>query len=1024
MASRVSYIRIGGYTLFEGSEVRVKNNKMYTRVNGTASNTINMLTQCVMQVTALYEGADAYNPIQLKWKSGPSGSYNGGGFIKTSQVVSGSGTPNNFIINYNSNGGSGSMSQSTFTYGQSNKLSTCTFKKTGHSFAGWHAYRDCDNKWRGYNSAGTDGWYSQDQIVSYYVYGNGSTMKTTAPHGTVHLYAQWKPNTYTITYKANGGSGADVTQQVTYGQNFTTKSSNTFSRIGYTFQNWLVNNNPSDSCGANTTHVYQWTNNISIYASWKINTYSNQVNAYINGITGGGSHGNGKSQKILGKRVNTTYNSSITLNESVFGQIPNGYTPSPPFNDISGKPTFTWGQTLKQPAAECNFHEWFNPVSYTITYNLNGGTNNPSNPSTYTVIYPVTFLNPTKTGHTFYGWRNDSNGVILTGLNINCDNSKVIMGNNWSGNYDIIINELNNRTAANISVTAEWTANIYTLTINPNGGTWNGSSSQQSFNQAYGTTKTISTNPTKTGYTFTGWSLSGKGSINGQTFTFSDGNAVLTAQWKISQCTITYMPNGGTGTNQTQTVEYGLGCYIRGAIFSRTGYTLDSWNTSPSGNGVRYNLDAWQSSITKDITLYAIWQINTWTVSYDANGGINAPSSQTKYYNESLTLSYYAPTKTGYTFLYWNTSIYGSGTTYYPGDSYTLNSNVTLYAQWIVNTYTVKFDANGGNCSISSKNVNYNNSIGTLPVAKRTGYIFNGWYTSSSSGLKIDESYLITDNITLYAHWTVKTSSNTFWRNFDRYDNTYMTKNYTYDSYGQYFPDYWTRTGYTFLGWNNDRTANEAIFSPNESVSNAWIDSSYPSADLFAIWNINQYTLTINPNGGTWDGYYGEESFTQNYNSTMYIQDPIRTGYTFKGWLLSGYGYLSDRTFTFGEGNTTLTAQWEIIKYSVKFDANSGLINGTQSSLIKKINHGDSLGILPIAEKEFYKFIGWFTSPTGGIQINSNTVVTKNITYYAHYESRFYVYTGGKWVKGNLYNCSGNTWKPTTLAIRIENQWK
>ena len=66
MASRVSFIRIGGYTLFEGSEVRVKDNKMYTAVNGTVANNINMLSQCVMEVVALYGGSNAYNPIQLK----------------------------------------------------------------------------------------------------------------------------------------------------------------------------------------------------------------------------------------------------------------------------------------------------------------------------------------------------------------------------------------------------------------------------------------------------------------------------------------------------------------------------------------------------------------------------------------------------------------------------------------------------------------------------------------------------------------------------------------------------------------------------------------------------------------------------------------------------------------------------------------------------------------------------------------------------------------------------------------------
>lgn len=393
MASRVSFIRIGGYTLFEGSEVRVKDNKMYTRVNGTVANTINMLTQCVMQVTALYEGTDAYNPIQLKWKSGPAGSYNGGGFIKTSQVVSGSGTPNNFIINYNPNGGSGSMPQSTFTYGQSNKLSVCTFKKTGHSFAGWRAYRDCDNKWRGYNSEGKDGWYPQNQIISYYVYGDASTMKTTAPHGTVYLYAQWKPNTHTITYKANGGIGADQTQTVTYGQSFRSKPWNTFERTGYSFQYWLVNNSSKDTWAAGATAVYGWPNDISMYAAWKTNSYSVTVNP------------NGGVWKGQSGTVSTVHDYG-----SIF-DLPNPTREGHTFAGWmkSGEGTIS-GTKLTVGAGNVTLTAKWVINTYTVTFNANGGTCSETSRRVNWGSKVGALPTPSKPYHEFLGWFTAASG--------------------------------------------------------------------------------------------------------------------------------------------------------------------------------------------------------------------------------------------------------------------------------------------------------------------------------------------------------------------------------------------------------------------------------------------------------------------------------------------------------------------------------------------------------------------------------------------------------------------------------------
>ncbi len=144
------------------------------------------------------------------------------------------------------------------------------------------------------------------------------------------------------------------------------------------------------------------------------------------------------------------------------------------------------------------------------------------------------------------------------------------------------------------------------------------------------------------------------------------------------------------------------------------------------------------------------------TVNYNANGGSGAPSSQTKYFNQALTLSSVKPTRSGYTFNGWGTSTSDTSPNYYAGSSYSSESGITLYAIWKANSYTVTFNANGGSCSTSSKSVTYNSTYGTLPTPTRSGYSFNGWYTAKTGGTKISSSSKCTNvgNITLYAHWT------------------------------------------------------------------------------------------------------------------------------------------------------------------------------------------------------------------------------------------------------------------------------
>lgn len=145
--------------------------------------------------------------------------------------------------------------------------------------------------------------------------------------------------------------------------------------------------------------------------------------------------------------------------------------------------------------------------------------------------------------------------------------------------------------------------------------------------------------------------------------------------------TVSYNANGGSGAPSAQTKWYGTDLTLSSTKPTRTGYSFQGWGTSSSDTSVDYAAGATYSA-NAAITLYAIWKANTYTVSYDANGGSGAPSSQTKTYDVALTLSSTIPTKTNYTFKGWGTSASATTVAYAAGASYTANASVTLYAIW------------------------------------------------------------------------------------------------------------------------------------------------------------------------------------------------------------------------------------------------------------------------------------------------------------------------------------------------------
>lgn len=158
-------------------------------------------------------------------------------------------------------------------------------------------------------------------------------------------------------------------------------------------------------------------------------------------------------------------------------------------------------------------------------------------------------------------------------------------------------------------------------------------------------------------------------------------------------------------------------------------------------------------------TSYTVLKKDSYKITFNANGGSGAPSRQTKWYGESLTLSSTKPTKTGYTFKGWSISSSATSATWSAGGTYTRNESNTLYAVWQANTYTIKYNANGGSGAPSNQTKTHNKTLilsSTKPT--RTNYSFEGWSTSSTAtSAKYPAGGSYTDNkaATLYAVWSL-----------------------------------------------------------------------------------------------------------------------------------------------------------------------------------------------------------------------------------------------------------------------------
>lgn len=251
--------------------------------------------------------------------------------------------------------------------------------------------------------------------------------------------------------------------------------------------------------------------------------------------------------------------------------------------------------------------------------------------------------------------------------------------------------------------------------------------------------------PVKTGYTFSGWYYD-----EDYTELFEGGmvseDMTLYAGWTINVYTLTLDANGGMLDYGKETVSGDYNTVPVIPVPERYGYTFSGWQTE---DGQTYDVE---TPLTKDLTLTAQWQINTYTLTLDANGGEVNPVSVTGEYDTVPEIP--VPVRTGYTFTGWKTS---TGSTY--STERHLTENLTLVAQWEINTYTIVFNANGGEVNVSSVSGEYN-TVPAIPTPTRRGHTFLEWKTADGKAYDLKSPF--TQDLTLVAQWKINTYTVTF----------------------------------------------------------------------------------------------------------------------------------------------------------------------------------------------------------------------------------------------------------------------
>ena len=907
---------------------------------------------------------------------------------------------NNYTIQFDKNNinATGSMPDLPMEYDKSKNLSANAFSYSGYRFLNWNTESD-----------GSGHSYSDRQSVKNLTAANGST---------VTLYAQWVPNSHTVTF-VDGLTHKTITQrQVNHGESATPPAYP--AHTGYTPTGW-------DKTASNITA------DTTITVNYRANNYTIKFDKNSNRATG----------TMLDMQME--YGQSETLSRNAFTLTGSSWLNWNTEANGSGR-TYTDRQQVSNlvdaDGGEITLYAQWSTNAYTVTFvdGYNGKTIKQEN-----VDYGNSATAPSAPNHTGYtsiGWDKPFTNVT-----------------------------------ENITVTLAYAPNSYTISFDGNGST---SGTMQPLGMKYGTAKNLTVNEySRTGYTWSGWCTNSDGT--GASYTdgqrvenltdTNNGSVTLYAKWVPNAYKIQFDKNraDASGTTASMSMEYGTAKNLTDNGFSSPSSKFAGWNTKPNGTGTSYSNGQSVKNLTSApndiVTLYAKWATNTYTVTFvdgldsktlkieevgygtpatapdapihkgytdngwdkqfdnitsdiivarrytanrytiafdgnESTGGSMEPMSMT--YGTSKNLTHNAYIRTGYTWSGWNTSSNGNGTAYRDEQevknlSSDNGSTVTMYAQWTPISYTIKFDKNRNDATgtTSSMSMQY----GTAKNLASNGFSspsskFAGWNDKSNgSGKSYSNSQSVKNlsdvdgsTVTLYAQWSTNAYTVTF---VDGTDGSTLKQEEVEYGHSATAPKVPSHVGYTDNGWDKE------------------FGNITESTTVTRRYTANAYKIAFDGNGST-GGEMQPMSMTYGSSKALTAKAYTRTGYQWSSWNTkrdgNGKSY-QDRqevkNLSSDNGATvTLYSQWTPNTYTIKFDKNRDDASGTTEQMNMSYGVSKSLTANGFSSASS-KFTGWNTRKDGNGTAYSDRQSVKNltddnggtVTLYAQWSTNTYTVT-------------------------------
>ncbi len=504
------------------------------------------------------------------------------------------------------------------------------------------------------------------------------------------------------------------------------------------------------------------------------------------------------------------------------------------------------------------------------------------------------------------------------------------------------------RSIGNLVLEPNVTPIQYTVTYNSDGGSNIEDTSVMAYNIESTHSLPVST---RQGYKLVGWQVvttdDEKWSKDttyaaGYKFTGMHGNVSLKAVWETMTSTVTLNIGADESISGNTVLTYAYSSSLALNTPSKKGYTFKGWRVSAKGDGENtwnigdeYLLAAGETGVTLpggklgDVTLTPIWEINTYTVNFNSDGG-TAYDAKTFTVTDSITLP--SPEKNGYTFAGWSVPIhdteYNWTDTVYNGNQ-TLTGmygSVTLKANWTKTPYTVTFDANGGTVTVASLPYDIESGTPNLPTPSKTGYEFDRWVVDSadaqSSWTKGAE---YTDALPAgnYGSMTLKAQWKPVEYTVNFSDGT--TKTYTIEETFT-LPES-VKDGYEFVKWTLTSTNGNWGETGKEYAAGEELSGMWGAAVLQAEYTPCSYTVTYLDTDGS---QIAAQTFKTGDEITL--RDYSKDGYIFRGWTVQssagnwgGEGsVITDKTVAAKYGDVTLEPKLEAIEYTVTFLPDGG----------------------------------------------------------------------------------------------------